>query len=43
MTVEFVCFVLAAICFFIKGLGVNTGRVDLMNIGFGLVMVGVLA
>ena len=42
MGVQFFCFLLAAICFFIKGFGVDTGRIDLMNIGFGLITLGVL-
>jgi hypothetical protein len=42
MSIKTLCFVGAVICFFLKGLGVSTGRVDLMNIGFGLVVLGVI-
>ncbi len=42
LTVRLVCFLLAAICFFLKGLGIATLRVDLMNIGFGFVILGVI-
>jgi hypothetical protein len=42
--IRFVCFVTAAICFFffVKGDGLFTGQIDLMNIGFGLVTVGMI-
>ncbi|GAK53033.1 hypothetical protein U14_04292 [Candidatus Moduliflexus flocculans] len=42
VTTKFVCFVIAAICFFVKGAGLHTGQFDLMNIGFGFITVGML-
>ena len=42
VNIRFVCFVAAAICFFVKGAGLHTGQIDLMNIGFGLVTVGMV-
>ena len=37
-----ICYVVAAVCFFVKGLGVNTGQIDLMNIGFGVFTISLL-
>jgi hypothetical protein len=42
MSIKTICFIAAVLCFFAKGIGVNAGRVDLMNIGFGLVVLGVI-
>ena len=42
MSVKLVCLIIAAVCFFVKGAGVNTGQVDLMNIGFGFVVLSVI-
>ena len=42
VTIRIVCFIAAAICFFLKGAGVPVGQIDLTNIGFGLVTVGMI-
>jgi hypothetical protein len=40
ITIRFVFFTAAAVCFILKGVGLHTGQVDLMNIGFGLLTIG---
>ena len=42
MSVKIVLWFIAMVCFFVKGCGVNTGQVDLFNIGCGFVMAGLL-
>jgi hypothetical protein len=42
MSIKFFCLLLAAICFLVKALSVNTGRVDFMNLGFFFVVLSVL-
>jgi hypothetical protein len=34
--------VIACICFFVKGAGINTGQVDMMNVGFGSLTLSLL-
>ncbi len=43
MTVTVVLLILAAICFFVRGLAVKTGQIDLGYIGWGLVICAVLS
>lgn len=34
MSVDLICFVAAAVCFMLKALSVNTGRIDCFSLGF---------
>jgi len=34
VSIDIVCFIAAAISFLVKALGVNTGRIDCMNLAF---------
>ncbi len=42
VNIKTVCFAAATVCFFLKGGNVRMGQVDLMNIGFGFVMLGMI-
>ena len=43
MAIGVIFLIVACICFFVKGAGVNTGQIDLMNVGFGFVCLAVIA
>jgi hypothetical protein len=34
MSVDLVCYIAAAVCFILRALSVNTGRIDCTNLGF---------
>jgi hypothetical protein len=34
--------VIACVCFFVKGAGINTGQIELMDVGFGFVVLSLL-
>ncbi len=37
LALRVILLLIAAICFFIRGIGVNTGQVDMVAMGFGFV------
>jgi hypothetical protein len=39
---KLILLVCALVCFAIKGLGIPTGQIDLMNIGFALVVASLI-
>jgi hypothetical protein len=43
MTITVLCLVIAIVCFFIRGLSVKTGQVDLGYIGWAFVFCAVLS
>ena len=42
MSIKFFCLLAALICFVVKALTVNTGRIDMMNAGFAFVVASFL-